>query len=136
VSVSSRSIRCCTVEHLDALRHALFCHAHLPAVLAATRPRLDFTLAICTSGSLAEQETGPEPRGCQESLPSTHDILNWPRTTRDPLAGVWEEILALILAHPEWNSTQILQELGRQDPERELSACPGTVIQGVARTVE
>jgi hypothetical protein len=120
-------------EHLDALRHALFCHAHLPAVLAATRPHLTFALTICTSEPLVEQETGPEPRECQEPLPSTHEILSWPRTTRDPLAGAWEEVLALVQAHPEWNSTQILQELGRRDPERELPACSGTVIQGVAR---
>jgi hypothetical protein len=119
--------------HLDALRYALLCHAHLPAVLAATRPRLDFTLALCTSGPQAEPEKEPEPREGPESLPSTHEILNWPRTTRDPLAGAWEEIVVLVQAHPEWNSTQILQELGRRDPERELSVCPATVIQRVAR---
>jgi site-specific recombinase XerD len=121
-------------EHLDALRHALLCHAHLPAGMTAARPRLDFTLTICISGPLPpKQEREPEPCESQESLPKSHEILNWPRTTRDPLAAVWEEILALILAHPEWNSTQILQELGRRDPERELAVCPGTMIQGVAR---
>jgi site-specific recombinase XerD len=59
------------------------------------------------------------------------EILNWPRPTHNPFASVWEEILALVQALPEWTSTQIQQEIGHQAPERASPAPNEALIQGL-----
>jgi site-specific recombinase XerD len=112
-------------EQLDALRHALLCGAHLPPAVEASGhawPQLRFSLAACTSGSLPTCEEGPERTDHQEAPSSSEEILNGPHTAHHPFAGIWEEILALLRAHPEWTSTQILQEIERLAPERAGSA--------------
>jgi len=59
------------------------------------------------------------------------EILNWPRPTHNPFASVWEEILALVQALPEWTSTQIQQEIGHQAPERASPAPNEALTQGL-----
>ena len=123
-------------EQLDALRYTLLCNAHTTAADGEEEfvlPLLRFSLAACMSGSLPVSEEGPVQAGHQEVSMSRDEILNWPRTTHDPFAGAWEEILALVQAHPEWNSTQILREIGRQAPERAVSAPIGTLIHGLGK---
>jgi hypothetical protein len=96
-------------EHLDALRYALLCGAHLPPAIAANGrawPPLCFSLAACTSGS---RPTPEEQTGSLE-VPGR------------------EEILALLLAHPEWTSTQILQEIEHQVSDRAVSAPLETLV--------
>src|SRR5260370_21626243 len=102
-------------EHLDALRHALLYGAHLPPLVSADGrawPQLRFSLAACTSVPRPPSEEEPEQTDYQEAPSSSEDILSWLHTPHGPFAGVWEEILSLLQAHPEWTSTQILQEKG------------------------
>lgn len=112
-------------EHLDALRHALLYGAHLPPLVSADGrawPQLRFSLVACTSVPLPTSEEEPEQTDYQEAPSSSEDILSWLHTPHGPFAGVWEEILSLLQANPEWTSTQILQEIGRQAPDRAVSA--------------
>jgi len=103
-------------EYLDALRHALLCGAHLPPAVAADGlawPHLGFSLAACTPVPRLPPEKGPERTNHQEA-PSSR-----------------EEILALVQAHPESKSTQILQEIGHQSPEPASPAPMGSLIYGL-----
>jgi hypothetical protein len=121
-------------EQLDALQHALLCGAHLPlAVVGDGRawPQLHFSLATCTTGSLPSCEEGPERTDRQEVPSNSEEILNGPRTPQHPFAGVWEEILVLLQAHPEWTSTQILQEIGCLAPERAVSVPMGALLHNL-----
>jgi len=101
-------------EHLDALRYALWCGASLPKALEAFRPLVRFTQEICVSSFLPEPDEKAGVRRSQEDVAQREEIVNWPRTTHDPFAGCWEEIVALVQAHPEWTATQIAQEIGHQ----------------------
>ncbi len=121
-------------EHLDALRHALLYGAHLPPLVSADGrawPQLRFSLAACTSVPLPTSEEEPEQTDYQEAPSSSEDILSWLHTPHGPFAGVWEEILSLLQAHPEWTSTQILQEIGRQAPDPAVSAPMEALIHGL-----
>ncbi|GHO65430.1 hypothetical protein KSC_043220 [Ktedonobacter sp. SOSP1-52] len=93
-------------EHLDALRYALLCEAHLPPAVGASGrawPPLRFCLAACMSEPLPAPEREPEQTGSLE-VPGR------------------EEILALLQAHPEWTSTQIVQGIEHQVPDRAVFA--------------
>ena len=76
-------------------------------------------------------EEEPEQTDYQEAPSSSEDILSWLYTPHGPIAGVWEEILSLLQAHPEWTSTQILQEIGRQALDRAVSAPMEALIHGL-----
>lgn len=107
-------------EQLDALRHTLLCGARLPlavVVYGQAWQQLRFSFASCTFGSLPTCEQGPERTDHQEVPSSSEEILEESRTPHHPFAGIWEELLALLLANPKWTSPQILQEIGRLAPE-------------------
>ena len=100
-------------EQLDALRHALLCEAHLPPAVGASGHAwslLHFCLAACLSGPLPTPEREPE-----QSL----EVLDR------------EEILALLQAHPEWTSTQIMQKIEHEVPARTVSAPLETHVAGL-----
>ena len=121
-------------EHLDILQHALLRGTHTTAADGEGKfvlPLLHFSLVACTSGPLPVSEEGSAQAGHREGSVSRHEILNWLRTTHDPFVGAWEEILGLVQVHPEWNSTQILQEIGHQTLERAVSAPIETLIHGL-----
>ncbi len=121
-------------EHLDVLRHSLLRGAHTTAADGEGEfvlPLLRFSLLACTSEPLPVPEEGLAQVVHQEESVSRDEILNWSRTTHDPFAGAWEELLALVKAHPEWSSTQILQEIGHQAPERTVSVPIGALIHGL-----
>ena len=90
-------------------------------------PLLLFSLLACP---LPVSEEGPVQAGHGEGSVSRDEIVNWPRPTYDPVASVWEKILALVQTHPEWKSTQILQEIGHQTPECVVSAPIETLMHG------
>jgi len=118
-------------EQLDALRYALWCSAHLPPAMAASRLRLSFRLAVCTLETpLASEEEAKQTKPQEEPV-SSDTILNWPRTTHDPFAGFWEEILTLVQAHPEWTGTQIVQGISQQMSSHLTSAPMRTLILGL-----
>src|SRR6266567_578093 len=118
-------------EHLDASRHALLYGAHLVSADGRAWSQLRFSLAACTSFPLPTSEEEPEQTDYQEAPSSSEDILSWLHTPHGPFAGVWEEILSLLQAHPEWTSAQILQEIGRQAPDRTVSAPMEALIHGL-----
>ena len=76
------------------------------------------------------RDTLPRFRATEGSV-SRDEKLHWPRTTHDPFAGAWEEILALIQAHPEWKNAQLLHEIGHQTPERAVSLSIETLMHGL-----
>ena len=121
-------------EYLDVLRRALLCGTHTTAADGEGEfvlPLLRFSLVACTSRPLLVSEERSAQADHKEGSVSRDKILNWPRTTHDSFAGAWEEILALVQAHPEWTSTQILQEIGHQTPERAVSAPIETLMYGL-----
>jgi site-specific recombinase XerD len=74
-------------EYLDALRHALWCVAHLPTAVAAdgpAGPHLLFSLAACTSVPRLPPEKESERTDHHEGPSSSEEILNWPHTPDDP----------------------------------------------------
>jgi site-specific recombinase XerD len=120
-------------EQLDVLRHALLRGTHTTAADGKGEfvlPLLLFSLLACPSGPLPVSEEGPAQAGHGEGSVSRDEIVNWPRPTHNPFASVWEKILALVQTHPEWKSTQILQEIGRQTPECVVSAPIETLMHG------
>ncbi len=115
-------------EHLDALRYALWCGAHLPTAMEASRPLVRFTQTVCLPGLSPASKTEEGPISPQEVSAKHEEILNWPRTTHDPFAGFWEEILALVQAHPEWTGTQIVRGIGHQVSSHLASSPMRTLI--------
>jgi site-specific recombinase XerD len=61
------------------------------------------------------------------------DVLDWPRTIRDPFEGEWEHLLAEVLAHPERRSGDLFQELQRQSPGRYQPSQLGTLQRGIRK---
>jgi site-specific recombinase XerD len=114
--------------HLDALRYALWCGAHLPTAIAADQPLVRFTQAACLPGFQLVPEAEEIQTSSQEVSSNHEEILNWPRTTHDPFAGFWEEILALVQAHPEWTGTQIVQGIRHQVSSHLASSPMRTLI--------
>ena len=112
-------------EQLDVLRHALLRGTRTTAADGKGEiilPLLIFSQLACPSGSLPVSEEGHVQAGHGEGSVSRDEIVNWPRPTQEPFSSVWEKILALVQTHPEWKSTQILQEIGLQTSECVVSA--------------
>ena len=117
-------------EQLDVLRHALLRGTHTIAADGKGEfvlPLLLFSLLACP---LPVSEEGSAQAGHEEGSVSRDEIVNWQRPTHDSFASVWEKILALVQTHPEWKSTQTLQEIGRQTPEYVVSAPIETLMHG------
>ncbi|MBO0782842.1 MAG: hypothetical protein J2P37_28845, partial [Ktedonobacteraceae bacterium] len=95
---------------------------------ASTSSILRFFPACCPKDSLPfrASETATPPSFQQAQHQGTN-VLDWPRTTRDPFAGEWERILAWILAQPELSLGEILQELQRLSPRRYTPSHLGTL---------
>lgn len=115
-------------EHLDALRYALWCGAHLPAALEAERPRLLFRLEVCTSERIGGSGVEAEQTQAQQAQVNSDEILTWQRSTHDPLAGCWEEVLTHVQNHPEWTGPQIVQEIGQHVAVQVASAPLSTLL--------
>jgi site-specific recombinase XerC len=116
-------------EHLDALRYVLWSGAHVPETMATERPCLRFCLAACVSGTLSVSNAEPKEAEEHQQVPMSNEaILNWPRTTRDPFAGFWEEILAFVQEHPEWTNTQMVQGIEQQIASRMASIPMKTLL--------
>ncbi len=104
-------------EQLDALRHALWCGAHLPEAREAAGhawPLLRFSLAACLSVPRPVSEEGPKRTGPQETPSSC------------------EESLAPAQSRPEW--TQIRREVGHQALSRAVSAPMETLLHDLDTT--
>ncbi len=87
---------------------------------APTSPLVRFELAGCAMELVLQgaREPAELPQVEQESMA----VLNWRRTSKDPFAGQWKQILTWVRANPTRSSGDIL----RADLLRRLS---GTVDQ-------
>ncbi len=75
-----------------------------------------FDLAACAAGLAFPEgsETGEVPQEEQRRA----NALDWRRTSKDPFAGQWEQILAWVQANPTRSSGDILRELQSLFPGR------------------
>jgi hypothetical protein len=127
-------------EQVKQLQQAFLHHA----VSSFSSPRstlvptlLRFSLDQCFSGPFPAQlpETSvPLPLETHFLQHERHiDVLDWPRTTRDPFEGEWEHILAEVLAHPERSSGDLFKALQQQFPGRYQPSQLGTLQRGVRK---
>jgi hypothetical protein len=74
-----------------------------------------FCLQRCLPGALPSEEKGAvsttAPPTWQREQQRDRGVLDWPRTSRDPFEGQWEQILSLVLAHPEWSGNDLFQQM-------------------------
>lgn len=66
-------------------------------------------------------------------LPGSVDWLDWPRTSRDPFAGVWEQVLALVMTHPAWSGSELFREMQHLFPGRYRPSHQGTLQLGLRK---
>ncbi len=110
-------------QQVEQLQQATFrCEAGRSSASQPTQtpPLMPFELAECTAVLilLEERESDELPHEEQKSA----EVLNWRRTSKDPFAGQWEQILAWVQVNPTWSSGDILRELQSLFPGRyELS---------------
>jgi site-specific recombinase XerD len=106
------------LQQIERLQQALWRGAGTPLPLTQGRPVTTiqpFCLDRCLPGAL--------PPGEREGartilLPDDKEFLEWRRTSRDPFEGQWDLIASLVLAHPEWSGSELLQEMQRLFPGR------------------
>jgi site-specific recombinase XerD len=90
-----------------------------------------FELAGCTADLVLHEERGEDEfsSGRQKSV----GILDWRRTRKDPFAGQWEQILALVQADPTRRSVDILRELQSRFPGRYERSHLRTLQRGIRK---
>jgi hypothetical protein len=106
----------CLLQQLERLQQALWRHDGSAAPLAhddMVPSLLRFCVQDCLEGFLVSEAKIPAPawRGQLGA-----EMLDWPRTSKDPFEGKWELILSLVLAHPEWSGSDLFEELQRRFP--------------------
>jgi hypothetical protein len=113
------------LHQLERLQQALrrcAAHPYPPGQRASAAPVLRFWVQCCLQGSLVSQEGASACASVLQRLqgePADRtNLLDWPRTSRDPFEGQWELILSLVLAHPDWSGNDLFQEMQRQFPGR------------------
>ena len=106
-------------QQMEHLQQAIFrCEAGRSSVSQpAPIPSLvPFDLAGCAEELVLQEarEADELPHAKQE----TPSILDWRRTSKDPFAGQWEQILAWVRTNPTRSSGDILRELQSLFPGR------------------
>jgi len=106
------------LQHLQDLQQALWRCARSVSPLtlsASVAPVLHFCVQGCMKGSLVPEEKRPVQVSVFQQLqgerPDDTGLLDWPRTSRDPFEGQWEQILWLVLAHPEWSGNDLFEQM-------------------------
>lgn len=59
------------------------------------------------------------------------ELLDWPRTSRDPFEEQWELILSVVLAHPYWSGGTLFREMQCLFPGRYRSSHQRTLQSGL-----
>jgi site-specific recombinase XerD len=89
-----------------------------------------FDLAACAAelALRGESEADEAPQELQRA-----NVLNWRRTSNDPFAGQWEQILAWVQVNPARSSADILRELQSLFPERYEHSHLRTLQRGISK---
>jgi hypothetical protein len=106
-------------QQVEELQQATFrCEASRSSPGQPTPPAslVPFDLATCAA-ELVLQEGSETAEGPPEEQ-TTAGVLDWRRTSKDPFAGQWEQILAWVQANPTRSSGDILRELQSLYPGR------------------
>ena len=109
------------LRHLEDVQQALWhgaTHAFPLLHTLSLAPLLPFSVAQCLPDALPGQEKGSDPTEAQYLSQDIMEVLDQPRTTKDPFEGVWEIILSCALARPEWSGSEVFQEVQRLFPGR------------------
>ena len=128
------------LHQLERLQQALRrCAAHpcLPGQSASAAPILYFCAECCLQGVQVFQERIPARVSVLHKLQGEPvgrtGLLDWPRTMRDPFEGQWEVILSLVLAHPDWNGSDLFQEMQCRFPGRYRPTHQSTLQVGLRK---
>ncbi len=106
-------------QQVEQLQQATFCcEADRCSVSqpTPTSPLVLFDLSGCAM-ELAFQEAR-EPAELPQEEQESMAVLNWRRTSKDPFAGQWKQILTWVQANPTRSSGDILRELQSLFPGR------------------
>ncbi len=105
------------VEHLQRAVWHRCVDASLVPHLAPAGAVLSFCIHDCLQGTHSVQEKTPAEAVVLQLVhaeaAASRDVLDWPRTSKDPFEGEWERILSLVLAHPEWSGSDLFQQMQR-----------------------
>jgi hypothetical protein len=121
-------------QQVEQLQQATFrCEADRFSVSqpTPTSPPVRFDLAGCAMELVLQEAREPAelPQVEQESMA----VLNWRRTSKDPFAGQWEQILTWVQANPTRSSGDILRELQSLFPGRYESSHLRTLQRGIRK---
>jgi site-specific recombinase XerD len=121
-------------QQVEQLQQAAFsCEAGRSSAGQPTPPALPvpFDLAACAAELVLQEgsETGEVPHEEQKCA----RVLDWRRTSKDPFAGQWEQILTWVQANPTRSSGDILRELQSLFPGRYERAHLRTLQRGICK---
>jgi len=99
-------------QQVEQLQQATFrCEAGRSSAGQPTPPTslVPFDLAICAAKLVLQEESKTDELYHEEQ--QRESVLDWRRTSKDPFAGQWEQILTWVQANPTRSSGDILCEL-------------------------
>jgi site-specific recombinase XerD len=128
------------LQQVEQLQQAVWRCAAPTSLLMGGAPSVfiqPFCVERCLQGSPACQERRATSTSGTPTLPSEPSslvsLLDWPRTSRDPFAGVWELILSLVMTHPEWGGKELFRELQRRFPGQYRPSHQSTLQVGLRK---
>jgi site-specific recombinase XerD len=92
---------------------------------------VSFELAGCAAEFVQQEAREADERSHEEQ--KSVAVLNWRRTSKDPFAGQWEQILAWMQANPTRSSGDILRELQSLFPGRYKRSHLRTLQRGICK---
>ncbi|HEX4204111.1 MAG TPA: tyrosine-type recombinase/integrase, partial [Ktedonobacteraceae bacterium] len=121
-------------QQVEQLQQAIFrCEAGKSRISQPipTPSLVPFDLAGCAAELVLEEESeaGAFLHEGQESA----KVLDWRRTSKDPFAGQWEQILSWVQANPTRSGGDILRELQHRFPGRYEHSHLRTLQRGVRK---
>jgi site-specific recombinase XerD len=121
-------------QQVEQLQQATFhCEAGHSSADQPTPPisLVPFDLTACAAELVLQEgsETGEDPQEEQKRA----SALDWRRTSKDPFAEQWEQILTWVQANPTRSSGDILRELQSQFPGRSEFSHLRTLQRGMRK---
>jgi hypothetical protein len=125
-------------EQLKQLQQAVFGCAMRSSPFTPNAPAastLRFSREDCTVGTLPAPGSAPDPAEVLHTLrreqQGRRPVLDWKRTSKDPFAGEWEQILAWLQANPERTCAEIFRALQHRSPGRYRPTHIRTLQRGI-----